>query len=168
MQGDRDEQFRRAVLRKQAMIFVDFYIEVGLSKLQNAEIAKEGRSVIGALVDFRGEIPRSSGFSEFCKLANKVDRMKRFGGEHLAACYFVGKLSDRQHDAVVCNQTYRGKVKVAIDPFAPEKPIEIRWTDEKCAKDLRCTVNTFRQRIVDGYTRLEGLIEESQGKKKAA
>ena len=110
---------QKTILRQQAMACVEMYIDVGLS--DNADIARESRSVIGALVDFRGEIPRSSGFSGFCKLAGKIDRMKRFSDTHLMACYLLRSLSDRQHDAVVCNQTYRGRTKVAIDPFVPER-----------------------------------------------
>ena len=155
-----DQKKQKFILRQQAMACVEMYIDVGLSG--NADIARESRSVIGALVDFRGEIPRSSGFSGFCKLAGKVDRMKRFSDTHMVAWYMVGKLSGRQHDAVVCNQTVRGKLRVAIDPFKSEKPIETLWDDERCALELRCSVAAFRQRIVDGYTRLEGWLSESQ------
>ena len=151
---------QKTILRQQAMACVEMYIDVGLSG--NAEIARESRSVIGALVDFRGEIPRSSGFSGFCKLAEKIDRMTKFGDAHLMACYLLRSLSDRQHDAVVCNQAYRGRIKVAIDPFVPERRIEILWDDKRCADNLGCTIQTFRQRIVDGYTRMEGWLAESQ------
>ena len=155
-----DQKKKKLILRQQAMMCVEMYIDVALSG--NDDIARESRSVIGALVDFRGEIPRSSGFSGFCKLAGKIDRMKKFGDTHLMACYILRSLSDRQHDAVVCNQTYRGRTKVAIDPFVPERRIEILWDDKRCADTLDCTVGTFRQRIVDGYTRMERWLSESQ------
>ena len=155
-----DQKMQKTILRQQAMMCVEMYIDVALSG--NDDIARESRSVIGALVDFRGEIPRSSGFSGFCKLAGKIDRMKRFSDSHLMACYLLRSLSDRQHDAVVCNQTYRGRTKVAIDPFVPERRIETLWDDELCASALGCTVQTFRQRIVDGYARMEGWLSESQ------
>jgi len=162
-----EQKMQKTILRQQAMACVEMYIDVGLS--DNADIARESRSVIGALVDFRGEIPRSSGFSGFCKLAGKIDRMKRFSDTHLMACYLLRSLSGRQHDAVVCNQTYRGRTKVAIDPFVPERRIEMLWDDKRCADTLDCTVGTFRQRIVDGYTRMEGWLSESQESfKKAA
>ena len=157
---EQSEKQKRAMLRRQATVCVELYLDAALSG--NEDIARESRSVIGALVDFRGEIPRSSGFSGFCKLAGKVDRMKRFSDSHIMACYLLRSLSDRQHDAVVCNQTYRGRTKVAIDPFVPERRIEILWDDKRCADTLDCTIQTFRQRIVDGYTRMEGWLSESQ------
>jgi len=162
-----DLKMQKTILRQQAMMCVELYIDVALSG--NDEVARESRSIIGALVDFRGEIPRSSGFAGFCKLAGKVDRMKRFSDAHLMACYLLRSLTDRQHDAVVCNQTYRGRTKVAIDPFVPERRIEMLWDDKRCADTLGCAVATFRQRIVDGYTRMEGWLSESQESfKKAA
>ena len=155
-----DQKKKKLILRQQAMMCVEMYIDVVLSG--NDEIARESHSIIGALVDFRGEIPRSSGFSGFCKLAGKIDRMKRFSDTHLMTCYLLRSLTCRQHDALVCNQTYRGRTKVAIDPFVPESRIEILWDDKRCADTLDCTVGTFRQRIVDGYTRMERWLSESQ------
>ena len=153
--------------RKQAELVVDMFLDVLTNG--NAEIAKESRSVIGALVDFRGEIPRSSGFAGFCKLAAKIDRMKRISPVEMMACYVVNRLSERQVEAVVCDRAYRGRTKVAIDPFHPDKPLEVAlWDDVRCAQSLRCTVATFRQRIYDGYSKLEFVLGENQTMKKAA
>jgi hypothetical protein len=153
--------------RQQAELVVDLFIDVLCNG--NAEIARESRSVIGALVDFRGEIPRSSGFAGFCKLAAKIDRMKRITPLEMMACYVVNRLSDRQVEALVCDRAYRGRTKVATDPFHPDKPLEVAlWDDVRCAQSLRCTVATFRQRIYDGYGKLESVLGEHQPMKKAA
>ena len=139
--------------RQQAEAIVDLFLDVLLSS--DDDIAKESRSVIGALVDFKGQIPKSSGFSGFCKLAGKVDRMHRWSDAHLMACMVVRNLSDRQRDALAFDRFYRNRTKVAVDPFTPEKRIEIHWDDRRCADSLHCSVAAFQQRVYDGYSALE-------------
>ena len=111
-------------------MIVDMFLDVLLSN--HDEIAKESRSIIGALVDFRGEIPRSSGFSGFCKLAAKVDRMRDWSDIHLLACMIVRNLSDRQCEALAYDRFYRGRTKVATDPCFPRQRAEIHWDDNAC------------------------------------
>ncbi len=67
------------------------------------------------------------------------------------------RMSWRQRDALCIEQAYHGRTKVAIDPFT-EKRREIYWTDEMCAQMMKVDVRTFRQRVSDGYARLEALI----------
>lgn len=142
--------------RNMAMQVVDWYLDVLLA--DEGSIAMEGRTVIGALVDFKGQMPQSSGFSGFCKLGAKVDRMRDWPDGHRMAVVVMHKLSDRQREAVCIDRSYRGRTKVAIDPFTPEKPIEKHWGDKECAELSRCTITTFRQRVYDGYSRLEGML----------
>jgi len=143
--------------RKQAEVIVDMALDVMLDA--DNDIAWQGRSIIGALVDFKGEIPRSSGFSGFCKLAGKIDRMKRWSDMHLMACMVVRNLSDRQREAVAYDRFYRGRTKAAIDPFTPEKRIEIYWDDQRCADSLRCSVSAFRSRVYEGYSSIESMMQ---------
>lgn len=148
--------------RKQAEMIVDMALDVMLDS--DNDIAWQGGSIIGALVDFKGEIPRSSGFSGFCKLAGKIDRMKGWSGTHLMACMIVRSLSDRQRAAVAYDRFYRGRVKVEIDPFTPDKRAEILWDDRRCADSLGCTVDAFQKRVYEGYKS----IEVAMGQKVAA
>jgi len=139
--------------RIEAEKIVDRFLDVLMSG--DDEIARESRSVIGALVDFKGEIPRSSGFSGFCKLAGKVDRMKRWGSQHLLACMIMRSLSGRQREALAVDRAIRGRLRAAADPFKPEKVISEKWTDERCAAELRCSVTAFNTRVSDGYGKIE-------------
>jgi hypothetical protein len=144
--------------RQQAEAIVDLFLDVLLSS--DDDIAKESRSVIGALVDFKGQISKSSGLSGFCTLAAKVDRMRDWSDIHLLACMIVRNLSDRQREAVVCDRAYRGRTKVDVDPFTPEKRIEIHWDDRRCADYLKCTVEAFQKRVYEGYRNIEAMLSE--------
>lgn len=148
--------------RKQAEAVVDMALDVMLDVMLDSDndIAWQGGSIIGALVDFKGEIPRSSGFSGFCKLAGKIDRFKRWSDMHLMACMVMRSLSDRQREAVAYDRFYRGRTKVAIDPFVPEKRVEIKWDDQHCASSLDCTVDAFRKRVYEGYRSIEAMMRQ--------
>ncbi|MDP4546501.1 hypothetical protein [Marinobacter sp. MDS2] len=152
-------------LRRQAELAVDMFLDVLLS--DNDAVARESRSVIGALVEFKGQIPKSSGYSEVCTLAAKVDRMQRFSDLHLMACVLLRNLSDRQRDALVFDRFYRNRTKVAVDPFS-ERRVEIHWDDAACAQALRCTVSTFQKRVYDGYQSLEAALSDTAPFTKAA
>jgi len=142
--------------RQQAVMIVDMFLDVLLSN--HSDIARESRSIIGALVDFKGEIPRSSGFSGFCMLASKVDRMNDWSGAHLMACMVMRDLSDRQREALAYDRFYRGRTKVAIDPFVLGKSVEKYWGDDECADSLRCSVEAFQKRVYEGYSSIESMM----------
>ena len=145
--------------RQQAEAIVDLFLDVLLSS--DDDIAKESRSVIGALVDFKGQIPKSSGFSGFCKLAGKVDRMARWSDTHMMACMVMRNLSDRQREALAYDRFYRGRTKVATDPFFLEQRVEIHWDDNACAESLGCSVNAFQKRVFEGYCSVEAMLTKS-------
>lgn len=142
--------------REFARDIVDLFLEVLYSA--DSSIAWEGRTVIGALIDFRGQLPESSGFAGFCTLGQKVDRMHNWTPMQRMACRLVMKMSDTQVQAVCVDRAYRGRTKVAIDPFVPDRRVELFWSDEECAVVLECEPETFRKRVSDGYRRLEELI----------
>lgn len=156
----KTEQEKR--VRNTAQQIVDWFLDVLMSSSQ--DIPWEGRSVIGALVDFRGEIPASSGFSGFCKLGAKVDRMRDWQPHHKLALRLMNELSDLQVEALCIDRAYRNRTKVAVDPFTPERRVEIHWNDDACAQQLRCTVAAFRKRVSESYGRLDDLLEQQAQK----
>lgn len=156
----KTEQEKR--VRNTARQIVDWFLDVLMSS--SHDIPWEGRSVIGALVDFRGEIPQSSGFSGFCKLGNKVDRMRDWQTHHKLALRLMNELSDLQVEALCIDRAYRNRTKVAIDPFVPKAKKEIYWDDAACAEQLKCPVATFQKRVSDAYAKLDGLLEGLQQK----
>lgn len=144
--------------RKQAQAVVDLFLDVLLSK--DADAGWEGDSVIGRLVDFKGELPQSSGFSGFSKVYEHSKKLQDWSDTHVLACLMMRSLSDRQREALCFDRAYRGRTKVAIDPFTPNERVEIYWNDEACAQQLRCTVKAFQDRVHAGYGRLQSMLAE--------
>lgn len=144
------------VARQQAQQVVDLFLDVLLSRDRDA--GWEGDSLIGKLVDFKGELPQSSGFSGFSKVYENSKKLRDWSESHVAACILMRALSDRQREALCFDRAYRGKTKVAVDPFTPEDRVEIYWSDDACAQQLRCTVKAFQNRVHDGYRSLEEML----------
>jgi len=132
---------------------VDLFLEVLFSSDQDA--GWQGDSVIGKLVDFKGDLPMSSGFSGFSKVWEKSKLLGEWSDAHKGACVIMRNLSDRKREAVTIDRSYRNRVKAAIDPVVPEARAEILWDDQRCADLLQCTVNAFRKRIAEGYQQIE-------------
>ena len=142
--------------RQQAQMVVDLFLDVLLSRDRDA--GWEGDSLIGKLVDFKGELPRSSGFSGFSRVYEQSKWLRDWSDGHVAACVMMRSLSDRRREALCMDRAYRGRTKVAVDPFTPEQRVEIYWDDNACAQQLRCTPEAFRRRVHDGYRALEAMI----------
>lgn len=152
----RNDQTRTA--RQQAQLVVDLFLDVLLSRDMDA--GWQGDSLIGKLVDFKGELPKSSGFSGFSKVYEQSKWLREWSDSHKMACVVMRNISDRQREAMCMDRAYRGRTKVAIDPFTPDERIEIFWDDSACAQQLRCSVAAFRQRISDGYRVVECMLAE--------
>lgn len=144
-------------MRNKAQAVVDRFLEVLLSA--DSDAGWEGGSLIGKLVDFKGDLPRSSGFSGFSKVYEQSKLLREWSQRHAEACQMMRQLSDRQREALCFDRAYRGRTKVAVDPFTPEQRVEITWDDNACAQQLRCSVPAFRQRVLDGYRALEEKLE---------
>lgn len=144
--------------RKQAQTVVDLFLDVLLSRDRDA--GWQGDNLIGKLVDFKGELPKSSGFSGFSKVYEQSKHFREWSDSHKMACVLMRNVSDRQREALCMDRAYRGRTKVAVDPFTPEQRIEIYWSDDACAQQLRCTVSAFQNRVHDGYRSLEGMLAE--------
>lgn len=152
----RDNQTKTA--RQQAQVVVDLFLDVLLSRDRDA--GWQGDSLIGKLVDFKGELPKSSGFSGFSKVYEQSKYLRDWSDCHKMACIVMRNISDRQREALCMDRAYRGRTKVAVDPFTPNDRVEIFWSDDACAQQLRCTVKAFQDRVYTGYTRLEELLAE--------
>ena len=152
--------------RRKAEQTVEQYLDWLFCDQDGQSIAKEGRSMMGIWADFHGDIPKSSGFSGFCTLAAKVDRMRfRHATDWMLAAREAMMQLEPQHiDALCVDRFYRNKTKVATDPFN-EKRVEIYYGDQECAWMLRISPETLRKRISRGYRALEKIL---QADKKAA
>lgn len=156
--ANRKREDSDKVARKQAESTVDLFLDVLLSRDRDA--GWEGDSLAGKLVDFKGDLPKSSGFSGFSKVYEQSKRLRDWSHEHKMACMVMMQLSDRQREALCFDRAYRGRTKVAVDPFTPDQRVEIYWDDNACAQQLRCSVQVFRQRVHDGYRNLEAMLAE--------
>lgn len=152
--------------RQMAEKVVDLFLEVIMSSDRDA--GWQGDSLIGKLVDFKGELPKSSGFSGFSKVWEQTRLLREWSETHAMACVVMHQLSDMQREAVCIDRAYRGRTKVAVDPFTPDQRVEIFWNDEACAQQLRCKVGTFRQRVLDGYLSIESLLKSEPSHFEAA
>lgn len=144
--------------RQMAEQTVDLFLEVIMSTDRDA--GWQGDSLIGRLVDFKGELPQSSGFSGFSKVWEQSRLLNEWSDAHQMACVVMRRLSDRQREAVCIDRAYRGRTKIAVDPFTPDQRVEIFWNDETCAQVLRCTANAFVCRVAKGYDRLASELQE--------
>lgn len=147
--------------RDKAKLLVSQFLDY-LSKTDIArDMAWEGRSVIGMAADFLGQIPKGSGFSGFCKLAGKCDKIERLHitEDENSAATVMALLTDSQVEALCVDVALRGRERVfAVDPFNPEQPVTHYWDDRRCADYLKCEVKTFQNRVSDSYKRLEQIL----------
>lgn len=130
------------------------------------DIAKEGRNQLGMALEFGG-VPASSGFSGFCKLAGKVDRInrERITEEEYGAATIMALLGDKQVQALCVDRAMRGHTTViGIDPFREDQVATKYWGDQECADYLSCTVKVFQRRVSDGYKRLDEILQGAQQK----
>lgn len=143
--------------REQAERVVDRYLTVLMSSDRDAGWQDCG--LIGKLIDFRGQIPQSSGFSGFSTVWEKSVLVRDWSHDHIAAVRMVNRLAPIHREAVAIDRAYRGRTKVvAVDPLRPNKPVEIKWDDPKIAVELGITVATLRVRIHVGYTQLAAMM----------
>lgn len=150
-------------LRKRAEDTVEHYLDWLFCDQDGQSIAREGRSMMGIWSDFRGDIPKSSGFSGFCTLAAKVDRMRiRHATDWMIKARDAMKELEGEYiDALCVDRFYRGKTKVATDPFT-EQRVEIYYRDEDCARFLKVSVEAMRKRISRGYQMLESVLQSDK------
>ncbi|WP_417315670.1 hypothetical protein [Cycloclasticus pugetii] len=160
------EQNRRTPEQRRAREAAEREVDRFIAYLQGLDtidqIAHQGRSIMGMWAEFEGKPPSGSGFSGFCLLADKLDKIRRqhmpdeFGRafERISA---MAEKSPLQVSALFVDRSYRGRTKVAIDPFT-EQRYEIHWNDPACAQLLGCETKVFQRRVTKGYAQLESLL----------
>lgn len=131
------------------------------------DISKEGRNQLGMAVEFGGEMPSSSGFSGFCRLAGKVDRINReaITEDEYGAATIMALIGEKQRQALCVDRALRNHTTViGIDPFHEDRVATKYWDDGECAHYLSCSIKQFQRRVTDGYKRLEEILEGAQRK----
>ncbi|RKR79187.1 hypothetical protein [Marinobacter nauticus] len=147
-------------LRAKAEAVVDNFIDYLLAIRRVDDIAHEGRHILG-IYQSHGEIPRGSGFSGFCTLAAKVDRIRfqEVTSRMVEADSIVGQLAEDHQEAVCLDKLLRGKTRiVAIDPLN-EKRLEITYTTAYCAELLGLSQDTYRKRVSRAYQQIENVLQ---------
>lgn len=160
------EQNRKTPAQRRAREAAQREVDRFIAYLQGLDtidqIAHQGRSIMGMWADFEGRPPSGSGFSGFCMLADKLEKIRlRQMPEEFSRAYdrlsHMATSAPKQVEAVFADRLYRGRTKVAIDPFT-EKRLEIHWNDAACAQLLGCSKRIFQRRVSDGYSRIENLL----------
>ncbi len=126
------------------------------------QVAHRGRSIMGMWAEFEGKPPSGSGFSGFCMLADKLEKIRlQEMPKEFAKAYGrlteMAKVSPKRVDALLVDRFYRRRTKVAIDPFT-ERRHEIYWNDQACAQLLCCSTKVFQRRVSEGYHQLEQIM----------
>lgn len=80
---------------KTAEYWVHVWIDNADIEAMNNELAVLGRSVVGMLVDFRGEIPQGSGYKPDTVCA-RADKLRRVAADFRRAQELVAKLSHEE------------------------------------------------------------------------
>lgn len=147
--------------RIEAEKVVDAFLDYLFADSDHESIILEGRSLLGIYSE-HGEIPRGSGFTGFCKMAGKVDRMrlKNVTERMLWARRQIIHLEDNYIGALCVDRCYRGRTKASTDPFTQER-VETVWDDRRCASLLRISPEAMRKRISRGYQMLEAVLQSN-------
>lgn len=154
-----EEKALRERAGKIAEDYIDFLIVTGLQD----DIANEGRHILGIYQE-HGELPKSSGFSGFCTLAGRVDRMRHreLTSWMIEADRVMAKVTPEYVEAVCVDKGMRGKThSIATDPLN-EKSIEITCTIAWCAEKLGVSEATYRKRVSRGYQQIERVLQSNK------
>lgn len=138
--------------RQKAEKIVDIYLSWAMST--DTDAGWHGGSIIGRLVDFKGDLPAPSGFYAVDRMEKEIRYLRNQHAELAFAKQAISKLDDNYKAAVFSDRYYRNRVKVAIDPFHPDKRVEFKWTDERIAAVLKISERAYRDRITEGYRKI--------------
>ena len=168
-EGVMAEQNRKTendkALRQEARRVVDRHLQMILSTTD--DVAWEGSSVIGRLIEFCGDLPDSSGFAGVDKMPNRIQRIIDWPAKHRVSRRLMLQLTEGQRMALYIDRLYRGQHKADSDT-ARQTRQEVYWSDARCAEKLGISQNAFRLRISGGYQALEYMIAPAQGRPEAA
>jgi len=153
--------------RIEAERVVDVFLDYVFAESDERDIARESRHILGTYSD-HGSLPQGSGFSGFCNLGSKCDRMRwrEVTSAMLSAQRKIEQIKDGDLINAVCiDKMYRGRTRaVATDPLNG-KAVEFTFRAYDCAYKLGITEDAYRKRVSRGYQRLEEIIHPE---KKAA
>ena len=153
--------------RIEAERVVDSFLDYVFAESDERDIARESRHILGTYSD-HGSLPQGSGFSGFCNLGSKCDRMRwrEVTSAMLTAKDKMDQIDDGdQVDALCIERMYRGKTRaVATDPLNG-KTVEFTYRTFDCAKKLEISEDVYRKRVSRGYQSLEAIL---QARKQAA
>ncbi len=153
--------------RMKAEEVVDHFLDYVFASSDADDIAHEARHILGTYSE-HGTLPKGSGFAGFCKLANKVHRMRyrEVTAVMIRAKERVDQIQDDdQINAICIDRMYRDRTRAkAIDPLNG-KAVEITYKTRDCARMLGVTEDVYRKRVSRGYQRLEAVLQPD---KKAA
>jgi hypothetical protein len=147
-------------LREEAQQIVDDFIDYQIVVDLQDDIANEGRHILGTYAD-HGSLPKGSGFSGFCTLASRVDRIRRqeLTGRMIEASKVMGRLSKDLQLAACIDKGLRGKTRtVAQDPLN-EKYVEITFSIPWCAGVIGVDPATYRKRVSRAYQQIERVLQ---------
>ena len=155
------------LLRMKAEEVVDNFLDYVFASSDADDIAHEARHILGTYSE-HGSLPQSSRFVGFCKLANKVHRMRYWEvtAVMIRAKEHVDKVNDNdQINAICIDRMYRDRTRAkVIDPLNG-KATEITYKTRDCARMLGVTEDVYRKRVSRGYQSLEAVLQPD---KKAA
>lgn len=132
-------------------------IDVYLQWLQSADrdAGWHGRHVIGRMVEFKGDLPESSGYMPDDGMIREV-RFLRTPHALLADARRVIDSMDRKHrDAVLLSVMCKRRIRVI-------KGVEVQMSQFHIAEEAGVNPNTFRAWVKRGWEWLEKELENSE------
>ena len=162
-EGVMAEQNRKTendkALREEARRIVDRHLQMILSATDDT--GWEGPTIIGRLMEFKGDLPQSSGFAGVDKMPDRIIRIIDWPAKHRVSRRLMLQLTEGQRMALYIDRLYRGQHKADSDT-ARQTRQEAYWSDARCAEKLGISKNAFRLRISGGYQALEAMIASAQ------
>ena len=150
-------QEKKTDRRTQAEAVVDRFLVWFYSS--DADAGWHAPNLIARMMEFGGDLPSSSGFHAVDRMEFEVEYLRYFGKDFLSEVRMVRNLKPIYLVAVASDRAYRNRIKVAVDPFTPDKPVEIKWDDGKIAAVLGITAQAYRKRVQRGYAMLEAMLD---------
>lgn len=155
--------YQEKQIREDARQVVEAFLDYLFAGKDAEDIAMEARHILGTYSE-HGSLPHGSGFSGFCKLAAKVDRIRWVDVTHnmLEAKRTMDSINDDsgQVDALCVECMYRGKTRAkAVDPLNG-KSVMITYRTRDCAGMLGISEDVYRKRVSRGFQRLESAMQD--------
>ncbi|WP_375191815.1 hypothetical protein [Marinobacter sp.] len=131
-------------------------VDVYLAWLQSADrdAGWHGQHIIGRLIDFKGDLPGTSGYMPDDGMIREVRFLRTPHALLNEAKALIGEMDRRQRDAVLLSVLCKRRVRIVKDVEVPMSLFHI-------ADAAGVNPNTFRTRIKRGWEWLEKELENS-------